>query len=565
MWFQGLFMMLLSFGIGFAGQFRPTVLEQNKPKVAQLTLQPNQHAASLCSKSMQNCIIQVAPRGCLNSAGSVFVRNNSSFPANNIQASSSDSNFLQYIIQNNGCPKSLNAGASCSISFNTNTSISFLVPNVMVKGSNTSTSFFNMNAVQCAYTISGTVSGLLSSGLILQNNSADNLSVVANASNFTFPHSVSWGKSYNVTIYQQPSGLTCSVNNGSGTDLMGNVDNVTITCTPSSAGYLVPLPAYSIATGSYPQQIAISPNGLFAYVANLNSLNVSAYSINTATGELTPISGSPFLAGTNPRCLVVAPNNQFVYVSNQGSNNISAYNANTSTGALTEISGSPYSELSPQELVVSPDKQFLYNTSAYAMITTHSINSSTGAITPTESTYPGPETSIAISADGQLIYAINPNTDQIFAYTVDTTTGALTSVPGSPYATGNNSVKVLISPDKQFVYVANSDDKSISVYAINVSTGALTPIAGSPFSNGSNNPLSMAMSANGLFLYLANGSGNITAYTINTSTGALTAIPGSPFDTDGALLGIAISPDNQFVYGTRAIDNLLVVYRVYNS
>ena len=48
----------------------------------------------------------------------------------------------------------------------------------------------------------------------------------------------------------------------------------------------------------------MSPNGAFAYVANQNSNNVSAYTINAVTGALTPVAGSPFPAGSNPASVV---------------------------------------------------------------------------------------------------------------------------------------------------------------------------------------------------------------------------------------------------------------------
>jgi hypothetical protein len=38
----------------------------------------------------------------------------------------------------------------------------------------------------------------------------------------------------------------------------------------------------------------------FAYVANRNSDNISAYSINPKTGVLSAVTGSPFATGTNP-------------------------------------------------------------------------------------------------------------------------------------------------------------------------------------------------------------------------------------------------------------------------
>ena len=59
----------------------------------------------------------------------------------------------------------------------------------------------------------------------------------------------------------------------------------------------------TIAAGTSPSGVSIDPNGLFLYVTNSGSNNVSAYTITTGTGALTPISGAlgnPFSAGTTP-------------------------------------------------------------------------------------------------------------------------------------------------------------------------------------------------------------------------------------------------------------------------
>jgi hypothetical protein len=50
----------------------------------------------------------------------------------------------------------------------------------------------------------------------------------------------------------------------------------------------------------------------FAYVANLNSNNVSAYSIGSG-GVLTPVPGSPFPVGPNPASVAVDPTGKFAY------------------------------------------------------------------------------------------------------------------------------------------------------------------------------------------------------------------------------------------------------------
>src|ERR1700737_4896149 len=47
--------------------------------------------------------------------------------------------------------------------------------------------------------------------------------------------------------------------------------------------------------------------GGFAYVANLYSNNVSAYTIDGTTGALTPVAGSPFATGSAPVSVTVDP------------------------------------------------------------------------------------------------------------------------------------------------------------------------------------------------------------------------------------------------------------------
>jgi len=81
-----------------------------------------------------------------------------------------------------------------------------------------------------AYTIGGTVSGLSGTGLVLQNNGSNNLSISGNGS-FTFSTAVTAGSTYNVTILTQPStpAQTCTVANGGGTANM-NVTSVEVSC-----------------------------------------------------------------------------------------------------------------------------------------------------------------------------------------------------------------------------------------------------------------------------------------------------------------------------------------------
>lgn len=87
------------------------------------------------------------------------------------------------------------------------------------------------------YTIGGTVSGLSSTGLVLQNNGDNNLPVGADGS-FLFTTDVASGGAYNVTVFTQPASLaqSCNVTNGSGT-ASANVTNIRVTCITAPGGH----------------------------------------------------------------------------------------------------------------------------------------------------------------------------------------------------------------------------------------------------------------------------------------------------------------------------------------
>ena len=76
----------------------------------------------------------------------------------------------------------------------------------VANGSGTATGNVTNVQVTCAtatYTIGGTVSGLSGTGLVLQDNGGDNLSISGNGS-FTFKTAISSGSTYKVTVLTQP-------------------------------------------------------------------------------------------------------------------------------------------------------------------------------------------------------------------------------------------------------------------------------------------------------------------------------------------------------------------------
>ncbi len=91
-----------------------------------------------------------------------------------------------------------------------------------------------ISCVTTEFSIGGTVSGLNGSGLVLQNNGADNLSIAANGP-FKFPTSLPNGAAYSVVVSTQPNSPTqaCLATNSAGSVNGADVTTVEVVCVDS--------------------------------------------------------------------------------------------------------------------------------------------------------------------------------------------------------------------------------------------------------------------------------------------------------------------------------------------
>src|SRR5260370_4074690 len=149
-------------------------------------------------------------------------------------------------------------------------------------------------------------------------------------------------------------------------------------------------------------------------------------------------------------------------------------------------------------------------------------------------------------------YVANENSSNVSAYAIDRTTGALTSVPGSPFAAGSLPFSVAVDPSGNFAYVANFASNNVSAYTIDRTTGALSPVPGSPFA-ATTNPFSVSADPSANFAYVANGCcdpacslGNVSAYTIDRTTRSLSPVPGSPFAAAAFPFSVTVDTPGQF-------------------
>ena len=330
----------------------------------------------------------------------------------------------------------------------------------------------------------------------------------------------------------------------------------------------------------------------FAYVANAGGNSVSAYSVDAESGALAAVPGSPFAAGTTPTSVAVANTTsttltafpeltaQFAYVVNSGSGSVSAYSIDTVSGALASLPGSPFAAGSgPISITLltglgsNAGQNTLTSGGNFAYVVNHdsnnvsafTVDSVTGTLAPLPgspfATERGP---VSLTLWGYFAFVVDNGSNGVSAYSVDSTTGALTPVAGSPFTTGASPVNLTVfetTAPPTFVYVANSASGDVSAYSLDASSGALTAVAGSPFPAG-NKPAAVTVA--GGFAYVLNqGSNNICGYAIDTSTGSLTAMAGSPFAVGAN--PVQLTAYNGVVYAVNAAGNSVSAFAVSPS
>ena len=149
---------------------------------------------------------------------------------------------------------------------------------------------------------------------------------------------------------------------------------------------------------------------------------------------------------------------------------------------------------------------------------------------------------------------------QVSSYHVDSVSGALSLVAGSPFPdAGSNPVALVASPNQQYLYVANHDSNSIAMYTIGTD-GQLA--AGKTYTTPGTEPVSLAMNAAGTMLFVLDyygpgfsdttpGPGALVVYPINTdgSLGSPVASAGLAYSTVQCFPGgVAVTPDGNYAY-----------------
>jgi 6-phosphogluconolactonase len=311
---------------------------------------------------------------------------------------------------------------------------------------------------------------------------------------------------------------------------------------------------------------------VYATLPAANELAV--YREDPYSGTLTELAGTPYTVGDGAHSVVIHPSGKFLYVANPGQNenDISLFDI-LSNGYLNEIpprtnvaingNGTPGGGAQPALLVMDPAGNYLYvmNT-ASDNISVFSIDSSTGALTQV------PTSPFSLSGLTPLNMVLTPSGDFLYigvaggqigtAYGsilgFSVSSGALQLLnPPLTSADGVNPNGLVIDPSGTYLYVANTQSTAISIFGIQ-STGALKEVQGSPLSTEPySDPFALLLDPKGQYLYLANqGSSNVAVYSIDSTTGLPTALTTSTsafaFTTEGSPSFLVEDPNGNYLF-----------------
>jgi 6-phosphogluconolactonase (cycloisomerase 2 family) len=305
----------------------------------------------------------------------------------------------------------------------------------------------------------------------------------------------------------------------------------------------------------------------YAYVTGANG--ISMYTVNIKTGQLR--SNGSVYPGSALGTATVDPSGKFFYVGE--ANAISEYTINATTGVPTPV-GSPYAcptGYIPQWITVDPLDRFVYvvnNDSGFGSISAYTLDSDTGALTPVAgspfATGFGPA-SMVIDPTGKFAYVNNeddaPGGD-VSGYTIDAATGALTAMAGSPFLSRSGALSIALAPSGKFGYVGAGGGAQITAFSINPTTGVPTVVKGSPFM-AAGNSYAIALNTSGKLLYTLGG--GISAFIVNTATGKLKLVTGSPFPAGDNPFFATVDPGDTRLYVTNIFSNEVWTYKMASS
>lgn len=272
-----------------------------------------------------------------------------------------------------------------------------------------------------------------------------------------------------------------------------------------------------------------------------NVATISIRPINNSTGALTTVTSAA--PGGSTADIGSDSQGRYLYVPN-GATGVHAFSINKSTGALATLPLSPYT-FTPiggdqsDKIIVDLADRFIYMTDVNsANFYRGVLNAATGLVSGYTAVTHGTTLQPQIHPGGGYIYVSQAT--NILAYSLPSS-GAMVTVPGSPFATVQQPTSAVFTPDGKYLYVGRGIANDMMRFNVDTTTGALS---NSTTMAGGISSARIAMRPDGKFLFASDMAGaNIRAYPVD-SAGDL----GTPVTSvlSGTISRIAVTPNSRY-------------------
>jgi YVTN family beta-propeller protein len=178
--------------------------------------------------------------------------------------------------------------------------------------------------------------------------------------------------------------------------------------------------------------------------------------------------------------------------------------------------------------VIDPRGKFVYVANAQSnAVSIFQIDARTGALQNIAAVSVGNfPLAVAINRDGKYLYVLDMF-GYVPAFAVDSVTGELLEVPGSPFGGAGTPNSMVADPPGKRLYVGDMD--AVVGYRIFDSKGNLQLLRQSPFS-GVSDALGMSFDLADSLLYVANNSNNtVSGFQADKTNGNLRLLTDSPY------------------------------------
>ncbi|HWX91295.1 MAG TPA: beta-propeller fold lactonase family protein [Terriglobales bacterium] len=244
-----------------------------------------------------------------------------------------------------------------------------------------------------------------------------------------------------------------------------------------SSGALSVIGSSPFPTSQRNADIAVSdPQGRFLFVSDKGDGTIAVFTIDQNTGALT-LSGSPLPTGSSPTNMTVDGTGSYLYFPYGGA--IYGFTIDQNTGALTPMFPGQFG-IPMKQLQADPSGAYLLGVTGNGFSSDNNvyvipIAPGTGSLgVPTAfATTAGPEF-LALSPNGKYLFTFaEDNTLQplpLEGFTFDATTGTLTAMTNSPFASLPKVVTATF--DQAGTTMIGLTGSSFTVYAVDANTGA---------------------------------------------------------------------------------------------